>query len=213
LYVPPPYRPPGRDALVGLARRCAFATVVSATADGRPEATWIPFLIEGTVESPRVYGHMARANRQWRSWTSETPLLAVFQGPHHYISPRWYATSPNVPTWNYLMVQVRGRPRLLDPHADEAEVVDMLHRLVDQFEGGGPEAWQLASQPESFVAELSKGIAAFELLVDDIDGVWKLSQAKEEADRAATIAALDALGGDHATQIATWMRQVGGQCR
>ena len=137
LFVPEHYRQRDEPALFEAMRVNAFATIISAGADGAPAATWIPFLIEGTPQRPVIFGHMARANDQWRSWSARTPLLALFQGPHHYISPSWYEPAPHVPTWNYLAVQVRGRPRLLE---DGAEVEAMLDRLVDAVRGAARDA-------------------------------------------------------------------------
>jgi transcriptional regulator len=202
MFVPAHYRESDPTVLHRAMREHAFATVISAGADGAPSASWIPFLIEGTPERPVVFGHLARASAQWRSWDNTTPLLALFQGPHHYISPSWYASAPNVPTWNYVAVQVRGRPRLL---ADPAEIEAMLGRLVTQFEAGRDPAWQLASQPAGYRAAQAQGIVGFELVIHEITGAWKLSQRAGAEDRAGAIAALQAQGGDDARAIADLM--------
>jgi transcriptional regulator len=202
LFVPEHYRQGDRRALAQAMRDNAFATIISADPAGAPSATWIPFLIEGTPERPVIFGHMARANDQWRSWNAQTPLLALFQGPHHYISPSWYEPGPHVPTWNYVAVQVRGRPRLLE---EQAEVEAMLDRLVQQFESARPAPWELGAQPEDYRARQAAGIVAFELMIEEITGAWKLSQRAGAADRGGAIEGLRAQGGDHALALAALM--------
>ncbi len=202
MYIPEHYRERDAATLFAAMRAHAFATIISAGGDGVPAASWIPFVIEGAPERPVIYGHLARANPQWRSWTAATQLLALFQGPHHYISPSWYRSEPNVPTWNYLAVQVRGRPRVLE---DPVEVEAMLNRLVRQAESGRDPRWELLEQPEAYRAEMAAGIVGFELLVDEIAGAWKLSQSRGAADREGVVAGLRADGGDDAVAIARLM--------
>jgi len=204
LFVPEHYRERGATELFEAMRAHAFATIISADADGASTATWIPFVVEGEPKRPVIFGHLARANPQWTSWHPATPLLALFQGPHHYVSPSWYASTPNEPTWNYLAVQVRGRPRVLeDPHEVEA----MLERLVGQFEAGRDPAWELRDQSADYRARMARGIVAFELLIDEITGAFKLSQSKSAADRAGAIAGLERCAGDDAAAIALLMRR------
>jgi transcriptional regulator len=202
VFVPGHYHQRDARALFEAMRAHAFATIISAGGDGAPAASWIPFVIEGTAQQPMIFGHLARANDQWRSWTADTPLLALFQGPHHYISPSWYQSAPNVPTWNYMAVQVRGRPRVLD---DPAEVEAMLERLVGQLESAREAPWQLADQPAPYRAAQAAGIVGFELIVEQITGAWKLSQRASAPDREGAIAGLRAAGGDDALAIARLM--------
>ena len=202
MFVPEHYRERDATVLFEAMRAHAFATIISADEDGAPLATWIPFLIEGTPARPVILGHLARINDQWRSWSAERPLLALFQGPHHYVSPAWYASAPNVPTWNYVAVQVRGRPRLLE---DPVEVEAMLERLVAQFEANREPAWELRDQPPDYRARMARGIVAFELLIDEIAGAFKLSQSKSAADREGALAGLRAAGGDDALAVARLM--------
>jgi transcriptional regulator len=202
VFVPEHYRQRDRQALFDAMRANAFATIISTGPGGAPAASWIPFVIEGTPEQPIIFGHLARANDQWRDWTATTPLLALFQGPHHYISPAWYETEPHVPTWNYLAIQVRGQPRLLE---QPAEVEAMLARLVAQLESTRERPWQLASMPASYRAQQAAAIVGFELIVEQITGAWKLSQRAGASDRAGAIAGLRATGGDDALAIASLM--------
>lgn len=202
MFVPEHYRQRDAAALFEAMRAHAFATIISADQHGAPAASWIPFLIEGTPQQPVIFGHLARANGQWREWTAQTLLLALFQGPHHYISPAWYDSEPNVPTWNYVAVQVRGRPRLLE---EPSEVEAMLDRLVASLESAREEPWQLAAQPAAYRAAQAGGIVGFELIVEQITGAWKLSQRASAGDREGAIAGLRAAGGDDALAVARLM--------
>ncbi|MGA2756560.1 MAG: FMN-binding negative transcriptional regulator [Solirubrobacteraceae bacterium] len=202
MFVPEHYRQRDAEALFAAMRSHAFATIIGAGDDGAPLASWIPFVIEGSAQAPVIFGHLARANGQWRSWTAATPLLALFQGPHHYISPSWYEAGPNVPTWNYVAVQVRGRPRLLE---DPLELEAMLDRLVAQLESARETPWRLADQAAGYRAAQAAGIVGFELIVEQITGAWKLSQRASTGDREGAIAGLRAAGGDDAQAIATLM--------
>jgi transcriptional regulator len=202
VFVPEHYRQRDHQALFEAMRANAFATIISTGPGGAPAASWIPFVIEGTPQQPLIFGHLARANDQWREWTAATPLLALFQGPHHYVSPAWYETQPNVPTWNYLSVQVRGHPRLLE---QPGEVEAMLERLVSQMEATRERPWQLSSLPAPYRAQQAAGIVGFELIVEEITGAWKLSQRAGAPDRAGAIAGLRAAGGDDALAIASLM--------
>ena len=204
MFVPERYRERDAAALFAVMRAHSFATVISCAEDGSPQASWIPFLIEGTPARPVIFGHLARVNDQWRSWSDATPLLALFQGPHHYISPAWYASGPNVPTWNYVAVQVRGRPRLLD---DQAEVESMLDRLVAQVESGRQAPWELASLPGDYRSRMARGIVGFELTIEEITGAAKLSQNKSMADREGAIAGLRSAGDADALAVARLMER------
>ena len=126
-----------------------------------------------------LLGHIARANPHWRVWHSNPASLVIFAGPHGYISPRWYESRPNVPTWNYVSVHAAGRIEIIE--GDEA-ALEHLERMVRTFD---PNLGEL--QPESmdrdYLRKLLPGIVLFRVTVDRIDAKAKLSQNKSEADR------------------------------
>ncbi|EQD56310.1 Negative transcriptional regulator, partial [mine drainage metagenome] len=122
---------------------------------------------------------MARANPQWQDWIPpETPVLAIFQGPHAYISPSWYAT-PDVPTWNYAVVHMTGSLRLM---TDESLLIAMLDQLTDRQESGRPVPWK----PDWGGGRLRKqiaGIVGFEIRVTEIRAKFKLGQNRSPEDQ------------------------------
>jgi len=110
MYIPEPFKAANSERLAALIRDNSFGMLVTAP-DGIPFVSHLPFLLDSSSgKYGKLLGHMARANPQWRHFASCDEVLAVFQGPHAYISPSWYL-SPNVPTWNYAVAHVRGKDR------------------------------------------------------------------------------------------------------
>ncbi|MDF1721125.1 MAG: FMN-binding negative transcriptional regulator [Minwuia sp.] len=162
-----------------------FGLLLTTGADGAPFGTHLAFIID-RKDGPNgtLLGHMARANPQWRDF-DRAPALAVFSGPHAYVSPTLYATSPNVPTWNYAVVHAYGTAEVI---ADPAEVSALMRRLTSGYEG--PEGWQYDDQPEEYHAGMQKGIVAFRMPITRLEGKWKMSQNRTPEDREGVRAAL-----------------------
>jgi len=177
MYTPGVNRIEDPDLILDLMRRYSFATIVSV-ADGAPIATHLPILVE-PGDPVTLYGHIARANSHWRSLAAGSNCLAIFAGPHGYISPRWYENAPSVPTWNYVSVHASGHSEVIE---DEAQALDHLEKMISTFDPTLAEG-----QPESidraYLKRLLPGIAVFKITVDHIDAKAKLSQNKPEEDR------------------------------
>ena len=189
LYVPPHFRVEDRDALYKFMEQHGFATLVSSGAAGM-HVSHIPLLPErGDDGAIRLLGHVARGNEQWQAIEKAEHLVAIFQGPHAYVSPSWYSTQPSVPTWNYAVVHAHGKARLMD----EAELHDLLMRLSATYEAGNPKPWRMSELPAAYVSGMLKMIVGFEIEVERLEGKFKLSQNRPiEIPRVA--AALDAAG-------------------
>ena len=131
MYVPKHFDPADPAWCHALMARESFALLVSTGTDGLPFATHLPLLLDAD-RGPQgtIVGHLARANPHARLLAEGRPTLAVFQGPHAYISPGWYATHPSVPTWNYVAVHATGRPRLVE---EPARVTALLARMVATY--------------------------------------------------------------------------------
>lgn len=187
MYRPACYREDDTETLFAMIRAQPFATLVSANA-GDPLATHLPLLLEQNGGGgPALIGHMARGNRHWRALERDQPVLAVFLGPHAYISPRWYRDEPDVPTWNYLAVHVRGRWRRCD---DLESTRRILAASVEHFERAMGADWSLRELEESLVDKLEKGVVAFEIAVDTLAGVSKMGQDKTPADLRGVVEGL-----------------------
>lgn len=200
MYVPEHFAE--RDPLVlqRWMREHAFALLVTARG-GAFEATHLPLWLDaGRGRYGTLYGHVARGNPQGRCFDGATRGLAVFSGPHAYVSPRWYAGA-GVPTWNYVAVHAEGELRPLD---DAAQLRELLLRLTETHDGPGG----FAALSQEMVERLSRGILAFELRIETLTGKAKLSQNKNAVDRAGVIAGLKGQGEPNALAVATLLRAV-----
>ena len=164
--------------LYDLMRQFSFATIVSVH-EGQPFATHMPVLVEA---EGRLATHLARNNPQWTTFADQE-ILVIFQGDHSFISPAWYEKHPSVPTWNYMTVHAYGKVRMVEePQAVKA----MLHKLVGEYE----QQWKMEDLPESYLNGMLKGLVAFEVEVTRLEGKFKLSQNRSEADQRRVVEAL-----------------------
>lgn len=189
MYVPPLFQLDDPDAIRRIIGDHGFALLVTCEG-GVPAATHLP-LLHDPEPGPlgRVLGHLARANGQARQLEAAMrdgrEVLAVFQGPHAYISPNDYGPGPaTVPTWNYHAVHVYGVPRLM---SDAEEVRGLLHRLTARHEAGRRPAWSPAQLDRAFIDRMVQGIQGFEIAITRVEAAAKLSQNRtpEQAARAA----------------------------
>ncbi|MDA1090818.1 MAG: FMN-binding negative transcriptional regulator [Proteobacteria bacterium] len=203
------YRPTHFDiddpaTLAAFMRAQSFALLVTS-ADGVPFASHIPLLLEEDEGNGRLLGHLAKANGQCRAFDGATEALVVFWGPHAYVSPSWYVSEKMVPTWNYVTVHAYGNPKVLD---DPAAARDVISRLTDTFESDATGNWSMDVLPEDFIERQLKGIVAFEMPIDRIEGKFKLSQNRTPEDAKGVIDGLQASGGAEAAEVARLMAEV-----
>lgn len=201
MYVPPPFAWQDRAEIAAMIRAHDFGLLVTQSAAGL-EATHLPFLYDAE-EGPygRLRGHIARANPQCQAIAalaeSGGEALAIFQGPHAYVSPNWYATGGKVPTWNYQAAHLYGTPRPLDGAATSA----LLAELVATHEAGFAAPWSLDSLDERKRRGLENAILAFEIPVARLEAKAKLSQDKPAEDAlGAALGVADAFPGDPLAQ-------------
>jgi transcriptional regulator len=207
MYQPPPHRKDDLEALHALIRSQPLGLLISMGPDGL-EANSIPFLLDASRSKlGTLRAHMARANGQWRSLDGSSEALVIFQGPDRYISPNWYATKREtgkvVPTWNYVMVQARGRPRAIE---DTTWLRAQIEDLTRTHEGRRPAPWAVGDAPADFIAMQVKAIVGVEMEIARIDGKWKASQNRAAADRQGVIAGLQAEGDPMALDMAEIVR-------
>ena len=202
LYVPSSFEPGDRAAAARLVHDHPFATLVTP-ADPEPLISHVPLLLQPTSEPHgTLVGHVARANPHWRA-APGVESIAVFHGPHAYVSPSWYADpAAMVPTWNYATVHAHGPLEIVD---DAAEARGVLEALVHRFESDRESPWSLA-MPEAKLASLVGAIVAFRIRIRRLDVKFKLSQNRTRDDRSRVIRALDASVDADALATARWMR-------
>ncbi len=179
MYISPVHRIEDQSIAIGIMHQNPFAILVS-NGSQEPTATHIPILVENS-EPIVLMGHMARANSHWQMLDSDSKCLVIFHGPHGYVSPSWYSTRPNVPTWNYVSVHAYCRSELI---LDEDAALSHLSTMVNAFD-----PYLSTDQPESmdvdYHRKLLKGLVVFRLIVERLDAKAKLNQNKMEVDRLA----------------------------
>ena len=196
MYVPPHNREERPEVMHQLIRAQPLGLVISA-GDSGLVANPLPFVLHaeagphGTLEC-----HLARANTQWQDLGAAGECLVVFQGPQAYITPSWYPAKREhgkvVPTWNYVVVQARGRPTVSE---DRPWLRRHLEELVDQNEEPFDEPWRMTDAPEEYLAAQVKGIVGVSIEITELRGKWKLSQNRSVADQQGTALGLLARGG------------------
>ena len=183
MYTPPAFRDDDLESVRATIRAARLANLVTATAEG-PLATPLPlFLDESEGEHGVLYGHLAKANPQWRP----APIgegLAIFMGPDAYVSPSWYASKQEthkvVPTWNYVAVQAHGPVEFFQ---DPDRLLDAVTRVTNLYERGRPEPWTVDQAPSEFIAAQLRGIVGVRMPITRLEGKRKMSQNRSEADR------------------------------
>jgi transcriptional regulator len=202
MYVPPHFAETNPTVLHDFVEAHSFGLLVSQLG-GEPFATHLPFLLDrATGPHGTLVGHVARANPHWRELAGH-PALAVFSGPHAYVSPTWYEAEPAVPTWNYVAVHAAGRAELVE---DRGELLEIVRRTVAVYEAGMPRPWRLDAD-STYVDRLLPQIVGFRLRVEKLEGKWKLNQNHPAERRTRVVRALEAAGGENAAGIAAAMRR------
>lgn len=184
----------------------SWALLMTSDEEGAPMATHLSLLWQNDgSEHGTLIGHMARANGHWKLFERAAESLALFWGPHAYVSPTWYAPGPKVPTWNYITVHAYGRPQIVD---DTKGALVVLAKLAAAYEGTGPEAWGLGRLPPGNAEMQTKGIVAFRMPLRRVETKIKLSQNRDLEDRTRVIAKLEASDNQDAQATAKWMKRV-----
>ena len=201
LYVPRHFDAGDRVAIARLVHDHPFATLVTPTT-GEPQVSHLPLLWIGDCEPfGTLLGHFARANPHASAPIGES--IAIFHGPHAYVSPSWY-TEPAaaVPTWYYAVVHAHGTLRLAREAAETRAILDVL---IHRFESGRESPWNPGLDPPQMEAMVG-AIVGFRMKIKRIDAKFKLSQNRSPEDRARVATALAVEGYADAEATAAWMR-------
>lgn len=197
LYVPAHFQASDDAWTSAIIRAHPFATLITSN-DADVQVSHLPL---GLGSDGTLTGHMARANPHWR-YFAVGRTLAIFHGPHAYVSPSWYEAAPrNVPTWNYAVVHVHGTPVTVD---DAAAVSAQMGEMVQTYEGDGPAVWRFDAGSTAMQA-MMRGIVAFRMPIERLEAKFKLSQNRASADRTNVMRALRASGQPDAVAVADLM--------
>ena len=203
MYIPPHFKESDVNEIESLIREFGFATLVSIK-DNLPWATHIPLeLITDEAEHWILRGHIARANPQWKNFETMNDVLAIFMGPHTYVSPSWY-NHRNVPTWNYKAVHLYGKATLVEGDKLEA----MLRKLMARYETSHAEKPQGYDEiPHNILEKDLRGVVGFEIKVERIEASSKLSQNRDAESHQSVIDHLKKMGAYDAKRIAEEMEK------
>jgi transcriptional regulator len=197
MYQPKHFIESRPDVLQALMQRHPFATVVWQGAEGLT-AEHLPLLWQDGGAHGVLIGHVARANPVWQQ-ANGAAVMAVFHGPQHYISPNWYPSKAEhhkaVPTWNYAVVHAHGRLSVMNDVETKRMIVSALTRTHEQTQA---HPWQLSDAPEDYIAQMLHAIVGVQMVIERLEGKWKVSQNQPVSNREGVIAGLQQMA--HSTE-------------
>jgi transcriptional regulator len=192
MYVPPAFGEDDVAVLHAAMRAARLSNFVTATAEGLVATPLPMFLDEAEGSHGVLYGHLARANPQWKA-TPVGEAMALFMGPDAYVTPSWYATKREtgkvVPTWNYIAVHAYGPVEFFE---DADRLLEVVTRLTSLQERPRAEPWAVADAPEPFIRSQLRGIVGLRMPITRLDGKRKMSQNRNAADQSGVAAGLAA---------------------
>ncbi|MGI8386523.1 FMN-binding negative transcriptional regulator [Robertmurraya sp. P23] len=199
MYIPKHFKIDDEEVIYDFIDKYGFATLFSQH-KGEPYATHLPLMLNKSENT--LYGHFARPNEQWEDAENQQ-VLAVFQGPHCYISPTWYETTKAVPTWNYVSIHLYGKMKIVE---DTKVIFDSLNDLVNKYESPDSQ-YNLNDVEPSFIEGMSKGIVAFRIKITKIEAKAKLSQNHPVNRQELIIKQLENTSQHENLQVATLMKK------
>jgi len=194
MYLPELFKEQRFDVLREFIRAHPLATLITSGSEGL-SADLVPMLLTGTEGNCRLRGHVARANPVWRRVAAREPVLALFTGAQHYVSPNLYPskreTGEVVPTWNYSVVHARGRIEWIQ---DAEWLRGLVGELTNEQERSQPAPWHITDAPPPFLQKMLGAIVGFQIALESLVGKFKASQNRSVPDRAGVRAGFIAEG-------------------
>lgn len=211
MYIPAAFKEERPERMAELIRAHPLATLVTMGSEGLV-ASHLPMLYEPVQDGAGVlHGHLAKGNPQWKDLREGVEALAIFHGPEAYISPSWYVTKQEtgrvVPTWNYATVHAYGP---LEVYTDAERLRAHLSALTAAQEGRFQKPWSIEDAPADYVDGMQRAVVGVSLRIRRLEGKWKMSQNRPEADREAVVAALRAQGGEASVAVAELVKELSG---
>jgi len=201
MYLPAHFAESRPEVLFDLVRSHPFGLLVTQNKGGGIDANSVPFFLDPATDgAPGVLrAHVARANPLWKTARDDVDALVVFEGPQGYVSPAWYPSKTEhgkvVPTWNYVMVQARGRLRAIE---DRDWLLAFVTRLTERHEGTRAAPWAVSDAPRDYIETMLGAIVGIEIELTTLVGKWKVSQNRPAADREGVVDGLLREDGDEA---------------
>ena len=185
MYTPDIYKNEDQEEIKKFLQDNSFGILINQT-NGKLWATHIPLELGTNTEGKTILeGHISKENLQWNGFLESNEVLAIFSGPHSYISPSWY-DHENVPTWNYIAVHVYGKIKIIEGQA----VIDSLKRQVDKYEQKSKNPVRIEDLSKKTMMQ-ARGIVAFEIEIDKIEATRKMSQNRDSKNYQNIISELE----------------------
>lgn len=207
MYNLPYFKEKDQQVVLDFIHQHPFAFIAGCDENNKPVATQIPVFIEKREGKLFMTGHMMRNNDHHKAFEKNSNVLCVFTGHHTYVSATWYSNPHQASTWNYISVHVKGQLRFLD----EAGLIEVLKKTSLHFEEGNKASSTFFDNLSAqYTSPLIKAIVAFEVEVESIDNVFKLSQNRDAESFQNIIEKLEAQDADGKT-IAEEMKKRKGE--
>lgn len=201
MYTPAIYKNENPEEINTFLKENSFGILINQT-NGKLWATHIPLELEINAEGKQIlYGHLSKENPQWKSFADNNQILAVFSGPHSYISSSWY-DHENVPTWNYIAVHVYGKIKIIEGEA----VIESLKKLVNKYEQHSENPVRIEELSKETMRQ-TRGIVAFEIEIEEIQATKKMSQNRDDKNYQNIISELEKTKEKDAIAVANEMKK------
>jgi transcriptional regulator len=202
MHIPSKFKQNDESQLMALMREYPFATLVTRY-ESSIEATHLPVIIAKVEGKNIIQAHIAKANKIWKSVKDGSEILLIFNGPNCYVSPNYYPTKAEagkaVPTWNYVVVHVKGSISFIH---DEKWIYNMIDSLTKEHESKQKMPWSISDAPDAYIKKMLPAIVGIEISIDSIEGQWKLSQNQPEVNKFGVVEGLSEKSDDHECEIA-----------
>ena len=204
MYNPTHFSKAEENQILELIEKNPFATVLSFPENEKVFINHLP-LILSPDEDKTLLGHMAKRNPQWLHFQRNSSSTIIIHGPHTYITPTWYKSGRDVPTWNYVILHLQGKMELVESFKGQIET---LKKLTDFFERPNPNPWEF-ELPTDLMDDsaLTSAIVSFKFKIEKIDAKYKLSQNRSEADRFGVIEGLGQRSDEMSREIQRLMME------
>lgn len=207
MYIPRAFKQSNIDELVSIIQQYPFATLISNHVDGI-DATHLPFVLENDGSELVLQGHIAKANPLWKMLKDGSDVLVVFNGPNSYVSPNHYPTKHQngkaVPTWNYVVVHVKGN--ITFSYAPQW-IYKVIERLTTVHESNSDIPWSISDAPKSYIDKMLPAIVGIQVTVNSIVGQWKLSQNQPKVNQQGVVNGLSAIENTASISVADMVRE------
>jgi transcriptional regulator len=207
MYTPADFKNENIEQVKAFIEANSFGILVSSL-EAKLVATHIPLELYAKEDGTAVLqGHISRANPQWKNFQTTGEVMAIFPGPHAYISSSWY-DHLNVPTWNYIAVHVYGDIRIIEGE----ELIESLSKMTHKYEKGSKNPVSVENMPREYVLKQLKGLVGFEITISNIQSAYKLSQNRDEANHQNILVELENRGDTQSAEVAREIRQAKKSC-